>query len=62
MKTFTLGIVLIFWMILTLLLAISIIGIFVLIREDFSSEYWKGEEGEAAWFKIGKSITKKLIN
>lgn len=61
MKSFTLGVVLIFWMVLTIILAASIIGIVVLIREDHNTNTFQGESGEAVWFRIGRSLVDKLI-
>ena len=61
MKTFILSITFIIWMIMTFILAISIVGLVVLMREDIQIQSWEGEEGEAVWFKIGKKITNKLI-
>jgi len=61
MKTLGISLVLIVWMIMTFILAISLVGIVVLVREDSNCEYWKGEIGESNWFKIGKSLTRKLI-
>lgn len=61
MKTFILSITFIIWMIMTFILAISIVGLVVLMREDIQMQSWEGEEGETVWFKIGKKITNKLI-
>ena len=61
MKTFILSITFIIWMIMTFILAISIVGLVVLMREDNQMQSWYGEEGEAVWFKIGKKITNKLV-
>ena len=61
MKKFTLGLVLIFWMVSTILLAVSLIGTMVLIREDHNINSFQGEEGEAVWFRIGKKIVNSLI-
>lgn len=61
MKSIVLGIVLIVWMIMTLLLALSLIGIVVLIREDYNIKTFQGEEGESVWFRLGKGLVNKLI-
>ena len=62
MKIVIIGFVFLFWMIFTLILTFSIIGIFtVLLREDHNCEHFKGEEGEAVWFRIGKKLVNKLI-
>lgn len=61
MKTIGVTIVLIIWFIFTLLLACSIIGIVVLIREDHNTKNFQGSEGDANWFKIGKALANKLI-
>lgn len=61
MKSIVLGIVLIIWMITTLLLALSLIGIVVLIREDHNIKTFQGEEGESVWFRLGKGLVNKLI-
>ena len=46
---------------MTLILAISIVGLFVLIREDHNITEFQGEDGEAVWFRIGKGLVNKLI-
>lgn len=61
MKNLFITIVLIFWIIFTLILAVSLIGIIVLIREDHNTKNFLGTEGDSNWFKIGKMLTKKLI-
>jgi hypothetical protein len=61
MKNVVLGIVFIVWMIMTLALALSLIGIVVLIREDHNIKSFQGEDGEAIWFRLGKGLVKKLI-
>lgn len=61
MKNVVLGIVLIIWMIMTLLLALSLIGTMVLIREDHNIKTFQGEEGESIWFRLGKKLVNKLI-
>lgn len=60
MKTIGITICFIFWCLFTLILAISLIGIVVLIREDYNCKNFQGEEGEAIWFKIGKKLINKL--
>jgi hypothetical protein len=61
MKQFSLSIVFIVWMIMTLLLAVSLVGLVVLVREDNRCEKYTGEEGESAWLKIGKKILQEII-
>lgn len=61
MKKITILFALVFWMIFTLILACSIVGFAVLIREDHNCKKYQGEAGEAVWFKIGKQITNELI-
>jgi hypothetical protein len=60
MKSIVLGTVFIVWMIMTLALALSMIGIIVLIREDHNINSFQGEEGESVWFRLGKRIINKL--
>lgn len=60
MKTIGITICFIFWCLFTLILAISLIGIVVLIREDYNCKNFQSEEGEAIWFKIGKKLINKL--
>lgn len=62
MKKIGITLAFIFWMLMTFLLAISLVGLVVLIREDSNSSYFKGEEGEAVWFKIGKKLVDSLIS
>lgn len=61
MKKILITISFIVWCIFTLLLAISLVGIVVLIREDHNVCTFEGEVGEAVWFKIGKKIIDELI-
>lgn len=61
MKTHLL-IALIVWMIVSLILTLSIIGMIVWIRGDFSTQYWQGYEGRSTWARIGQDLTDKLIN
>lgn len=61
MKKIIIGIVLIFWIIFTLLLAISIIGIVVLRREDHNCVNYQGVIGESAWMKLGNNLMLELI-
>jgi len=61
MKNVVLGIVFIIWMIMTLALALSMIGIVVLIREDHNTDTFQGEQGESVWFRLGRSIVNKLV-
>ncbi len=61
MKQFFLSIVFIIWMIMTLLLAVSVIGLVVLIREDTRCEKYTGEAGQSVWFKLGKTILEEII-
>ena len=61
MKNVVLGIVLIVWMIMTLALALSIVGIVVLLREDHNIKSFQGEQGEAIWFRLGKGLVNKLV-
>ena len=49
------------WCLITLLLALSLVGIVVLIREDHNCKGFQGEEGEAVWFRIGKTLINKLV-
>ena len=61
MKNIVLGIVLIVWMIMTLTLALSLIGTVVLIREDHNIKSFQGEQGESVWFRLGNKIVNKLV-
>ena len=61
MKNIVLGIVLIVWMIMTLVLALSLIGVVVLIREDHNIKTFQGEQGESVWFRLGNKIVNKLV-
>lgn len=62
MEKFILSITFIVWMIMTFILAISMVGWIVLVREDHNIQHYQGENGEAVWFKLGKSIIKKLTD
>ena len=61
MKTHLL-IALIVWMVISLILSLSVIGLVVWIRADSGMEYWKGYEGRSTWARIGQNLTDKLIN
>ena len=60
MKTHLL-IALIVWMIISLILTLSIIGIIVWIRADCNTQYWQGDKGRSTWTRIGQNLTDKLI-
>ena len=61
MKTITLGFLLFMWMIITLILACSIIGLTILlIRADAGCVNYQGEEGSVPWMKVGKQLLNKL--
>jgi len=54
---------LIVWMIITLLLSLSLVGLLVVVyREDSACDYWKGDEGEASWMQVGKRLFNYCIN
>lgn len=61
MKKILIAISFIFWCLFTLLLATSLVGIVVLIREDHNAKSFQGEVGEAVWFQIGKKLINELI-
>lgn len=52
MITIALTILLIVWMIFTLILGISIIGVIVILTEDYNRESY--------WFSFGKYILKNI--
>ena len=54
MKYFVLTLLSIIWMLTTVLLAISCVGLFVFFVEDPKDEVY--------WFSYGKKLTDKLIN
>lgn len=60
MKKIAIGVVLIFWMITTFFLAISVVGWIILVREDWGTGHFRGVEGESAWSKISKSLVDEL--
>jgi hypothetical protein len=60
MKTHIL-IALIFWMIISLILTLSIIGNLVWVRSDTNVENWKGDAGRSTWARVGHSLCNKLI-
>jgi len=61
MKKLLITISFIIWCIITLLLVCSIIGIIVLLREDYNCKDYQGESGESAWLKIGRTLINSLI-
>jgi hypothetical protein len=54
MKYFALVLLSILWMLTTVLLAVSCIGLFVFLTED--------PKDEAYWFSYGRKLIDKLIN
>jgi flagellar biosynthesis/type III secretory pathway M-ring protein FliF/YscJ len=60
MKTHIL-IALVVWMIVSLILTLSVIGLLVWVRSDDSTTYWKGDEGRSTWARIGQDLTDNLI-
>jgi len=61
MKTVVLGITLIVWMVMTLLLALSVVGLIILRRADHESNLFHGEAGESVWLRLGKNIANRLV-
>ena len=61
MKKIAITISFIIWCFFTLFLAISLVGLIVLIREDWNTKDYQGKEGEAVWFKIGLKLIDTLI-
>ena len=62
MKKAGLILLLIIWMIITLLLTCSIIGLFVVAkREDYNCKNYQGVDGEPSWMKFGKKLLHHLI-
>jgi hypothetical protein len=61
MKKLLITINFIIWCFITLLLVCSIIGIIVLLREDYNCNAYLGESGESAWLKIGRTLINSLI-
>ena len=62
MKKISIALAFIFWMLMTFLLVVSLVGIIVLVREDINCQHFKGEEVEAVWFRIGKKLVNNLIS
>lgn len=59
-KEYTL-IALIFWMIISLALACSIVGLLLFVRSDSDTKFWQGEKGRSAWCKIGIGLYDNLV-
>lgn len=63
MKTFYITLALIHWMIFTLILVASIVGLFVLLpQENYTNYYKPQEELRSTWMRIGHALMNKLIN
>jgi hypothetical protein len=64
MKTTTLGILLLFWFIFTLILACSVIGMFVLMPVPNTTAQWMPmtDDRRSTWMLIGLDIKRKLLN
>ena len=58
----TIAITLMFWMIFTLILALSIIGWAILIPQINNTRYYKPQEDlRSTWMRIGYSLKNKLL-
>lgn len=53
-------IALIFWMIFTIILVCSVVGLLLFVRADYNTKYYQGEEGRGGWVKIGLKLMDKL--
>ena len=54
-------IALIVWMIISLILTLSIVGMIVWVRADNNTLNWQGDEGRSTWAKIGQDLSDRLI-
>lgn len=54
-------IALIFWLITSLILVCSVIGLLLFVRSDHNVKTWEGDEGSSTWAKIGITLTNNLI-
>jgi len=52
----------ILWMIISLILVLSIIGLLLFVRSDNTCSTWEGEDGVSSWYKIGKKLYTKLTS
>lgn len=52
---------LIFWMILSLFLACSVIGLLLFVRADYNLKSYQGDSGMSSWFKLGHKLLDKFI-
>lgn len=50
----------IMWLACTLIFALSIVGWFVLKRQDNDCTHWKGREGVSPWYFFGEKILAEL--
>lgn len=49
------------WLACTIILALSIVGWFVLKRQDNDCTHWKGREGVSPWYFFGEKILAELV-
>lgn len=61
MNKSTLALILIIWMIISLILVCSIVGLLLFMRSDTSCESHLGEIGVSSWNKIGLGILGKIL-
>ena len=54
-------IALIFWMLISLVLSLSIVGLLLFVRADGNTQYWQGDKGRSTWCKIGVGLFENLI-
>ena len=52
---------LIFWMLISLVLALSVVGLLLFVRADGNTKYWQGDEGRSTWCRIGVGLFENLI-
>lgn len=54
-------IALIVWLLCSLILVCSIIGLLLFLRTDYSTVNWQGDDGMSTWNRIGLGLMKQLI-
>lgn len=54
------GILLIFWMIISLCLVCSVIGLILFVRADYNVKSFQDDKGMSSWMRVGHSLLNKL--
>jgi len=60
MEKIALFLLLMTWLIVSLILACSVIGLLLFVRADHNCSTFQGDEGMSSWMRLGHGILKKF--